>query len=69
MDTPEKEDIVIEEFHKLAEGFLKEYKRANDLRTVEISLELLRAQADGADRSIEFEQLESLAGELVKCGK
>lgn len=68
-EVPTEEEIIIDQFYQLGQELVKQYKRANDLRTVEISLQMLREQAAIEDRSIEFEQLESLMGELVKCGK
>lgn len=68
-EVPTEEEIIIDQFYQLGQQLVNQYKRANDLRALEFSLKLLREEAIIEKRSIAFEDLESLVGELVKCAK
>jgi len=69
VEIPTTEEIIIDQFYKLAEGFLSEYKRANDLRALEFTLQIMKEKAAAEDHSVEFEELEGLVQELILCGK
>lgn len=69
MDTPDKEEIIIDEFFKLAQEYVAEVRRTNDLRALELELQLNMELAQMQDHSVEFEYVEMLMERIRQCGK